>query len=185
MAQLILPNLCLHGHCYAFDGSAIANSAALGSLCVPKPPAGTQGHSSIPVQPVVKNEKARGTVKQETQASAVTITEMFMKRKQEHKKQLQLMKHPAPEASKPAPKRAKAASPDPTQKVMAVLNIKAAKAQCLLKESMGDVNAAVELGLAQEESNTQVGQLIKEEMEAKGAQDNTPTKGHIIVTYGD
>ena len=76
---------------------------------------------------------------QETQASAVTIIEMFMKRKQEHKKQLQLMKHPAPEASKPAPKRAKAASPDPTEKAMAVLNIKAAKAQCLLKESIGDV----------------------------------------------
>jgi hypothetical protein len=96
-----------------------------------------------------------------------------------------LEKHPAPEASKPIAKRAKAASPDPTEKVMAVLNIKAAKAQCLLKESMGDVNAAIELGLAQEESNTQVGQLIKEEREAKGTQDSPPGKGHMVIDLCD
>ena len=52
-----------------------------------------------------------------------------------------------------------------------------------------DVNAAIELGLAQEaskeESNTQVGQLIKEEREAKGAQDSPPAKGHMVIGLCD
>ena len=73
-------------------------------------------------QPAVKTEKARGTMKQETKASGTGITEMFMKRKQEQEKRPQLEKHPAPEANKPTAKRAKATSPDPTEKVMAVLN---------------------------------------------------------------
>ena len=167
MAKMVLPNLRTHVHLYS-NTQMLMHGGGLDSLAIPKAPGATVGFMATPravkQEQVVKEEQAH--------SSQTTITSAFTKAAT-HAPNID--KRPREEDTGPMKKRPRQGhTTDAVAMVADMLQCRHKVATHLLDDANGDVTAAINLGIAQDQSEGRVHQQIKADHIA--AQQDSPQK---------